>query len=133
MSDEIEVIDQHGARHRFPAYGHYYEWRLKHGTIDVEGNEFLDIFRRCADDADAFEVIATFPRVARVGMVTDACCLSMPLRELQMEQCPQCGFIPTSPAEELHRWKRAAEANIEENVWLRAELERIENEQKPAD
>ena len=100
MNSEIEVIDQYGGRHRFPANGHFFEWRLKPGTIDIQGNEFLDIFKRCDDDEDEFEVIATFPRPARVGKVTEATCLSMPLRELQLEQCPRCGFI-TRPNAEL--------------------------------
>ena len=93
MTKEIEVIDQYNGRHRFPAEGHYYEWRLKPGSIDIEGSEFLDVFRRCEDDGDEHEVIATFPRPARVGVVTDATALMLPMRELQMEKCPRCGFV----------------------------------------
>lgn len=93
MTKEIEVIDQYNARHRFPAERHYYAWRLKPGTIDVEGAEFLDVFRRREDDEDEFEVVATFPRPARVGVVTGTTALTLPMRELQMEQCPRCGFL----------------------------------------
>jgi len=95
MTDNIEVIDQYGSRHRFLAEGHYYEWRLKPGTIDVEGTEFLDVFRRCDDD-DGDVLVATFPRPAMVGRVSDETTLTLPMRELQMEQCPRCGFI-TNP------------------------------------
>lgn len=100
MTKEIEVIDQYNGRHRFPAEGHYYEWRLKPGTIDIEGNEFLDVFRRCEDDDDdEYEVIATFSRPARVGVVTDATALTLPMREMQLEQCPRCGFMKTPNVE----------------------------------
>ncbi len=101
MTKEIEVIDQYNARHRFPVEGHYYEWRLKPGTIDVEGTDFLDVFRRGKDDEEEFELIATFPRPARVGIVTDATCLALPMRELQMEQCPRCGYVTKPTAEKL--------------------------------
>ena len=93
MKKEIEVIDQYNARHRFPAEGHYYEWRLKPGTIDVQGAEFLDVFRRCDGDEDCYEIAATFPNPARVGTVTEEVALTLPMRELQMEQCPSCGFV----------------------------------------
>lgn len=88
MSKEIEVIDQHSARHRFPAENHYYEWRLKPGTIDVESNEFLDVFS--VDGDGETEVIATFPNPARVGIVTEDTALLLP--EKQTEVCPRCGY-----------------------------------------
>ena len=97
MTKEIEVIDQYGARHRFPAEGHYYEWRLKPGTMDIEDHEFLDIYRRCSDVEDEFEVISTFPRPAMVGLVTDTTAQLLPLRELQLEQCPRCGVTSKTP------------------------------------
>ena len=97
MTKEIEIIDQYNARHRFPAEGHYYEWRLKPGTMDIEDHEFLDVFRRCQGDEDEFEVISTFPRPAMVGLVTDTTAQLLPLRELQLEQCPCCGFASRTP------------------------------------
>lgn len=97
MTKEIEVIDQYGARHRFPADRHHYEWRLKHGTMDIEDHEFLDVFRRCSDVEDDFIVISTFPRPAMVGLVTDDTTQLLPLRELQLEQCPRCGFVSKIP------------------------------------
>lgn len=100
MEKEIEVIDQHNGRHRFLAENHYYEWRMIPGT-DIEGSEFLDVFRQCEDDEDSYEVIATFPHPARVGTVTDDTALTLPVRELQMEQCPRCGF--TAPNGLKHR------------------------------
>ena len=102
MTKEIEVIDQYNGRHRFPSEGHYYEWRVKPGTFDIEGNEFLDVFRRCEDDEDEYELVATFPKPARVGRVTDTTALTLPMRELQLEQCPRCGFVKM-PNELNHR------------------------------
>lgn len=86
---EIEIIDQHNARHRFSAETHFYEWRLKPGTIDIEGNEFLDVFIKTDDE---HELVATFPRPAMVGMVTDSTMLAVPLREMTGERCPRCGY-----------------------------------------
>jgi hypothetical protein len=94
MTREIEVIDRYNARHRFSEEEHYYQWRLKPGTIDIEGNEFLDIFLRCEDDE--VELVATFPRPALVGVVTDTTAQMLPMRELQLEQCPRCGYVTTA-------------------------------------
>jgi hypothetical protein len=92
MTKQLEIIDQYNARHRFPAESHYFEWRPKPGTFDVEGSEFLDVFRLCEDHDSEYELIATFPNPARVSFVTDTTALTLPLRELQMERCPRCGF-----------------------------------------
>lgn len=90
MTKEIEVIDRYHARHRFPAENHHYEWRLKPGSIDVEDTECVDVFRQFDDDD--LELVATFPRPARVGIVTDTTALTLPMRELPMAQCPRCGL-----------------------------------------
>jgi len=89
---EIEVIDQYGGRHRFSADSHRFEWRLKPGSLDIEGAEFLGIFKDVGDDE--FELIATFPRPSRAGVVTDQMSLEMPFRSPTFERCQRCGFIP---------------------------------------
>lgn len=95
---EFEVIDQYGERHRFKrSAGYWWAWRPKPGTVDVDDSEFLDVFKHFEegedDDGEGTELFATFPKPARVGNVTEDTCLSMPFRELQLEQCPRCGFI----------------------------------------
>lgn len=95
---EFEVIDQYGERHRFKrGAGYWWAWRPKSGTIDTPDTEFLDVFKRFEEDEDedgeGTELFATFPKPARVGNVSEDTGLSMPYRELQMEQCPRCGLI----------------------------------------
>ena len=92
MTKEIEVVDKYNARHRFPKDGCRWEWRLKAGSIDIEGGEFLDIFRECENGE--YELIATFHIPAVVSIVTDVTYKSLPYRELQLEECPRCGFKP---------------------------------------
>jgi hypothetical protein len=100
MTKEIEVIDRYNARYRFPADTHHYQWRLKPGSIDVEGSEFLDILRVCDDDEDAMEPVCTFAQPARVGIVDESALQIPPMRELSLEQCPRCGFKRTDPRQE---------------------------------
>jgi hypothetical protein len=89
MSEEIEVVDRYNVRHRFPSKGYYYEWRLKPGTLDIEGTEFLDVFF-VHDNGDDMELVATFPNPAKVGIVTEDTALLLP--EKQIEVCPRCGY-----------------------------------------
>ena len=96
-SIEFEVIDQYGGMHRFNrSHGYTWEFRLEHGSIDKIGNEFLDVYKHFEDGdegGEGRELFATFPNPAKVGEVDDNTCLTMPLREKQLEQCPRCGFI----------------------------------------
>lgn len=91
MKDVIEVIDQYNARHRFSASNHFFEWRLKEGTFDVEGSDFLDIYQTWGDES---ELVVTFLRPACVGLVGSSTVMGLPLREkaTMIEDCPRCGF-----------------------------------------
>lgn len=93
MIKKIKVIDRYGFRHHFQAECHYYKWRLKKGTFDIEDNQFLDVFRRRKDDDDQYETVTTFPNPACVGIVTDTTALTPLMRERQLERCPRCGFV----------------------------------------
>src|SRR5690606_3773520 len=95
---EFEVIDQYGERHRFKrSAGYWWAWRPKPGTADVDDSEFLDVFKHFEegedDDGEVTEVFAICHKPARVGNVTEDTCLSIPFRELHVEQCPRCGFM----------------------------------------
>ena len=94
---EFEIIDQYGGRHRFKrSEGFWWAWRPQPGTADVPDPDFLDVFKYFEEDEDdegeGTEVIATFPKPARVGNVCENSCLTLPIRELPVEQCPRCGF-----------------------------------------
>ena len=98
LETEFEVLDQYGQRHRFKrAEGYWWAWRPLPGTADVDDPNFLDVFKNFYEnedeDGEGTELVITFPKPARVGDVCENTCLNLPFRELQMEQCPRCGFI----------------------------------------
>jgi hypothetical protein len=91
QANHFEIIDQYGQRHRFDrSQGYWWAWKPKPGTIDADDPEFLDVFREDAEGET--DIVDTFPKPARVGDVFEDSCLSVPLREKPIEQCPLCGF-----------------------------------------
>jgi len=95
---EFEVIDQYGERHRFSRPQYWWAWKPKPGTIDVDDPDFLHVFQHFEegedDHGEGDELFAVFPRPAKVGGVTPDTCLTMPFRELSLERCPMCGYVP---------------------------------------
>lgn len=94
----FEVVDRYNARHRFDrAKGFWFEWNGGH----------LEVFK---EDAEGdFELFATFPNPAVVGVVTEDDCLALPMRELSLARCSRCGFTtpPEHPPEPINQNKDA--------------------------
>ena len=101
---KFEIIDRNGGRHRFMGDEYWWAWRPKSGTADEDDFKIVDVFKKrteeetlALEDADeGFDSGAptfSFPYPARVGNVSEDTCLTMPFSELQMEQCPRCGYI----------------------------------------
>jgi len=88
---EFEVIDQYNGRHRYNVSdGYSWAWRPKTGTMDVDGTDFLDIYK---EESDFIDLVETFPHPAKVGYVTENSCHQTPFRDMPVEKCPRCGTI----------------------------------------
>ena len=96
----FEVIDQHNGRHRFNRKdGYFWQWRPASGTTDVDDFKLIEVMQ---EDKDGYLRLAiSFPYPATVGDVDENTCLQLPMRELQLEKCPRCGFVKPPQAKEM--------------------------------